>query len=153
MGKQWGFNAGQVRRRKELLNCPDHEVLHFLEYGCCEYSEDTPPVSWFAPHSSTVYAHWATFHENVSQEIKDCWLVGPWQHPLAVPFRIIPGATMPKPRRPNACRNIFNRSVPGPRFTRSAASNGRGLCGRGHEWSRKTAAATSHDLAIHRKSQ
>lgn len=124
--EQWGFNADRLRWRGEQLQWPDKELLHFLEYGCYEYSSETPPVSWFAPHSGTVYAHWQTFVENVQQEIDDGWLKGAWPHPPAVSFRIVPGATIPKPRRPNAVRTIWNGSIPGPDCQRSAIDNGQG---------------------------
>lgn len=58
------------------MGWPDGELLHFLRFGCSEYSEESPPVSWFAPHSRTVFAQWETFVANVDQEIADGWLEG-----------------------------------------------------------------------------
>lgn len=124
--QQWGFSVDMLRRRGERMDWPDKELLHFLEFGCYEYSEKTQPVSWFAPHSRTVYAHWDTFVDNVRQEISDEWLKGAWSHPPAVPFRIIPGATIPKPRRPNAFHTICNGSVPGLTCPRGTVGNGAG---------------------------
>lgn len=108
------------------MGWPDKELLHFLRFGYYEYLEETPTVYWFAPHSRTAYSQWATFFDNVSQEIADGWLKGAWSHPPAVPFRVVPGATIPKPRRPNAFRNIWNGSIPGPTCPRSAVNNGNG---------------------------
>lgn len=41
----WGFNATVVRKAGERLRWQDREIMHFLEFGCYEYSQDTPPVS------------------------------------------------------------------------------------------------------------
>lgn len=75
---QWGFNTAWLKQRGERLGWPDQELLYFLSVGCAEYCQETPPVSWFAPHSRTVYAGWTTFFENVSREIADGWLVRAW---------------------------------------------------------------------------
>lgn len=53
---QSGFNAKRLRWRGEQMGLPDEQLLKFLRFCCYEYSEETPPVSWFAPHSRTVYA-------------------------------------------------------------------------------------------------
>lgn len=42
---QLGFNAAMLRWRGERMEWPDKELLHFLQSGCYEYSDDIPPVS------------------------------------------------------------------------------------------------------------
>lgn len=50
----------------------------------------------------------------MEKEIKAGWIRGTWSHPSTVPFLIVPGAAIPKPRRPDHYRIIWNASVPGP---------------------------------------
>lgn len=77
-----------------------------------------------SPHSESVFEHWDVFAEGVRKEIDRGWIVGPWSHVPTIPFRVVPGAAIPKPRQPGLFRTIWNASIPGPRLNNSAANNG-----------------------------
>lgn len=123
----WGFNAELLRRQALGMSWPDHELIYMLNTGGYDYSQNTPPVSWFTPHRISVYKHWNTFAVNMRKEIEAEWMRGTWSHPPTVPFRIVPGATIPKPRRADQYRITWNASVPGPHLPESLIGNGAGL--------------------------
>lgn len=49
---------------------------------------------------------------------------GPWPFIPTIPFRVVLGYTIPKPRQPERYRTIWNASVAGPHIAKSAVDNG-----------------------------
>lgn len=123
----WGFNASALQSAERTIEWPDHELIEFLMFGAIDYSGDTLPVSWFAPHSSSAYNHWDMFSASVRKEIEKGWIKGPWAVIPTAPFRVVPGAAIPKPRQPSKYRTIWNASVPGPRLGHNVVDNGIGI--------------------------
>lgn len=97
----WGFNAELLRRRATEMSWPDDELVDMLSIGGYDYSQNTAPVSWFAPHIISVHKHWDAFDVNMCKEFEAGWMRVARSHPPSVSFRIVPGATIPKLRRPD----------------------------------------------------
>lgn len=111
-----GFNAKELKAAVREITWLDHEIVEMLTFGGHEYSPNTPPVSWFTPHSASVYKHWSEFSARVPKEIWLTWMEGPWKHIHTVTFRIVPSTVLPKPRRTGKFREIRNASVTGMHF-------------------------------------
>lgn len=62
--EDWGFNAAALQTTKRAIELIDRKLLNFLTYGGYNYSANTPLVSWFAPHSVSVYRHWGAFADS-----------------------------------------------------------------------------------------
>lgn len=120
----WVFYATALQEEARSSSWPDHELLDMFTYGCYDCSPDTTPVSWFAPHSASVYKQWPDFAASVRKEINLGWMEGPWNHIPTVPFRVVPGASIPKPRQPGTFRTKWNASIPGPHLSKSVVDTG-----------------------------
>lgn len=48
------------------------------------------------------------------------WMEGSWPFITTVPFRVFPGASIPKARQHGRFRTIINASLPSPHFAKSA---------------------------------
>lgn len=79
------------------------------------------------PPSDSIYEHWDVFKTNVEDEIDKDWMSTAWKHPPTIPFRFIPGAAIPKLRRPDKFRVIWNASIPWSNSPDSAVENGAGV--------------------------
>lgn len=123
----WGFNAQSLQAAAREAAWPDQELIGFLTYGCYDYSPNTTPVSWFAPHSASVFKQWRAFADSVDKEIRLGWMQGPYDFVPTVPFPVVPGAAIPKPRQANKFRTIWNAYIPGQGLAGSGVSNGNGL--------------------------
>lgn len=95
--EDWGFSARALQAAARAIEWLDKELIAFLTFGGYGYSVDTPPISWFAPHSISVYNHWQALAASVHKEIRNGWMQGPYNFIPTVPFRIVPGAAIPKP--------------------------------------------------------
>lgn len=119
----WGFNAAELQSAARAIAWPDNELISFLTFGAYDYSADTPPVSWFSLNIRSVYKHWQEFASSVSKEIRMGWMQGPYTFIPTIPFRVVLGAAIPKPRQPNRFHTICNASIPSPMLEYSAFSN------------------------------
>lgn len=97
---EWGYKANALQAAARTIEWPDHELLTMLTFGGYEYSADTPPVSWFALHSASVYRHWPDSAASVRKEIRLGWMAGPWEFVPTVTFQAVPYAAIQKPRQP-----------------------------------------------------
>lgn len=120
------FNSQEVLDAARKLEWPDAELLHFLQFGFSDYSAHAPPVSWFSTRSVSIYKHWQVFTDNLQAEIDKNWMKGKCAFPPTTPFLVIPGADIPKPRRPNQFRFIWNTRTPGFYVLGSVIVNGEG---------------------------
>lgn len=107
--EDWSFNAATLQAEATAVAWPDKELIAFLTFGTYDYSADTPPVSWFAPHNISVYKHWKVFADSVSKEIGLGWMHGPHDFIPTIPFRVVPGAAIPKKRQPQQVSNDMER--------------------------------------------
>lgn len=123
----WGFNAQALQATARAADWSDHELIGFLTYGCYDYSPNAPPISWFAPQSASVFKQWNSFADSMEKEIRMGWMTGPYDSIPTVPFRVVPGTAIPKPRQPTKFRTIWNASVPSPELLGSAVSNCSGM--------------------------
>lgn len=121
----WGFNAERLKAKAITLNWHDRELVDMLRTGASDYSPNKPPLSWFAPHRTSVFKHWEEFEKNMNKkEIRMGCIRGTWDCPPTVPFRSVPGTALTKPRRHYQYRIIWNESVPGPKSRQSIVSKG-----------------------------
>lgn len=107
--------------------CPDKELIAFLTFGGYDYSADTPPISWFAPHSVSLYTHWQVFADNINKEIEQGWMQGHYDFIPTLPFRVVTGAAIPRKRQPDKFHTIWNALVRGPLMACSEVGNGNGM--------------------------
>jgi len=112
--EEWGFNASVIKRAAIEMEWPDKELIHFLEFGFHDYSENTPPVSSISPHQQKALDNLAEFKANIAKDITKGWICGrptPW--PGYIPFRVIPGSVEPK-KQIGMVRIVWNASHPMP---------------------------------------
>lgn len=125
--EDWRFNAAELQSAVRAISWPDNELIAFLTFGGYDYSADTPSVSWFSPHSSSVYKEWQEIANSSTKEIRLGWMKGPYAFIPTITFRIVPGAAIQKPSQPNRFRTIWNDSIPSPMMDYSAIRNGNGI--------------------------
>lgn len=95
-----------------------------MTFSVYEYSNNTTPVSWFAPHRQSLYTHWEALSAIVQTIISMGWMNGTWDFIPTAPFRVVHSAAIPKPRKPSKCRKIWTASIPGPEMEKRAVDNG-----------------------------
>lgn len=81
-------------------------------YGCYDYSPNTRPIPCFSPYSTPFFKQSTAFAVIMAKEIRLCWMQCPYNFIPTVPFRVIHGATVPKPVQTNNFIAFCNASLP-----------------------------------------
>lgn len=70
----WSFDSGVLGVVGKAINWTEEELLDMILYGGYKYLSEKPLVSWFAPHSPSLYKQWAEFEASVSKEKCQEWM-------------------------------------------------------------------------------
>lgn len=112
-----GFRAAPCRRKAKTAG---PRVIPRPQVGLPGLIVRDTPRRVDRPPAASTYNHFDVYAANISADIRKGWISMPLPVTRTIPFCIVPGDAIPKPRQPEKFRVIANASVPTPRHLQIA---------------------------------